>query len=289
MIKPNAHKDLIRLVRAAGGLEAGGFNNAAKLIWAILFSEEVQAANEVGTPRGAELVAELGAMIESMKAAGAKAEVIAALENGRLAAHEDRTIEYSEIPDVFVSRTSGEIFIGDPPELSASHDHRLGLRQFPAIWYLDPLTPSVVLDALTTAPALIEAQLTGLSADQMNQSPAPGEWSMRELLGHLLMAQELLAFRAEKLLSEDNPQLAGVAVWAQEQKPLSPGEMLERYRVSREVTVTRLKAIPFADWWRSGWHGEWGRVTLLDQATYFARHEMSHMPQFAQIRAAVGG
>jgi hypothetical protein len=289
MTSSDAYDGLIRLVRAAKGLEARGYNNASKLVWGLLFSEEVKAANQQGIPRGAELEAELGAIIESMKATESKPEIIAALENGRTAVKENRTIEYSEIPDVFVSRTSGELFIGDPPELTASNDHRLGLRQFPAIWYLDPLSPGVVLDALTTAPDLIESQIAGLSVEQMNQAPEPGEWSIREVLGHLLMAQELLAFSAEKLLSEDNPQLAGVAVWAQEQKPLSPGEILERYRASREHVVTRLKAIPFADWWRAGWHGEWGRVTLLDQATYFARHEMSHMPQFAQIRKAVGG
>lgn len=287
MSTPDIRLDLVRLVRIARGLEAGGYNNAAKLMWGLLFSEEVKAAKEQGTPRGAELEAELGAIIDSLKAAGSKPEVIAALENGRRAVQEDRTIEHSEIPDVFVSRTTGEMFIGESPQFSVANDHRLGLRQFPAIWYLDPLTPQAVLEALAEAPQLIESQLTGLSGDQMNQSPVLGEWSIRELLGHLLMAQEVLAFRAEKLLSEDNPQLAGVAVWAMEQKPLSPGEILERYRASREHVLIRLKAIPFADWWRSGVHGEWGRVTLLDQATYFARHEMSHMPQFAQLRQFV--
>jgi hypothetical protein len=280
---------LIRLARAARGLEAGGFNNGAKLLWGLLFAEEVRASNEQGVPRGAELDAELGAIAESLKADGVNPAVLTALENARAAVREERTIPHPDIPDVYVSRTSGEVFLSDPPAFTASNDHLLGLRKFPAIWYFDSLPPHEVLAALTAAPDLIESQLNGLSADQMNQSPVPGEWSVRELLGHLLMAQELLAVRVEKLLAEENPSLQGLAVWAMEQKPLSPSEILERYRASREHVVTRLKAIPFADWWRAGWHEEFARVTILDQATYFARHEMSHIPQFAQLHQFVGG
>jgi len=284
----NAYDDLIRLVRVARGLEAGGFNNAAKLAWGLLYSEEVKASSAGGVPRGAELDAELGMLVASFTAAGADPAVIAALDEARAAVREDRTIPHPRIPDVYVSRTTGAVFLGDPPDVTASNDHRLGLRKFPAIWYFDPLSPHEVLDALAAAPDIVEAQLNGLSIEQMNRSPAPGEWSIRELLGHLHMAQEVLAVRVEKLLAEDNPQLQGLAVWAMEQKPLSPGDLLERYRASREHVVTRLKAIPFADWWRAGWHEEFARVTILDQATYFARHEMSHLPQFADIRKAVG-
>jgi hypothetical protein len=278
----------IRLARAARGLEAGGFNNGAKLLWGLLFAEEVRASNEQGIPRDAELDAELSAIAESLKADGFNPAVLVALENARAAVREERTIPHPDIPDVYVSRTSGEVFLGEPPEDTASGDQRLGLRKFPAIWYFDPLSPHEVLAALIAAPDLIESQLNGLSAEQMNQSPVSGEWSIRELLGHLLMAQELLAVRVEKLLAEDNPSLQGLAVWAMEQKPLSSGEIIERYRASREHVVTRLQAIPFADWWRAGWHEEFARVTVLDQATYFARHEMSHMPQFAAIRKTVG-
>jgi hypothetical protein len=45
---------LIRLVRVARGLEAGGFYNAAKLCWALAYSEEVCASKRMGVPTGGE-------------------------------------------------------------------------------------------------------------------------------------------------------------------------------------------------------------------------------------------
>ena len=50
--EPNvkSYEHLIRLVRVARGLEAGGYYNAAKLFWAMVFSEELRASNEQGVP-----------------------------------------------------------------------------------------------------------------------------------------------------------------------------------------------------------------------------------------------
>ncbi|MEZ4671338.1 MAG: hypothetical protein R3E39_25835 [Anaerolineae bacterium] len=101
---------------------------------------------------------------------------------------------------------------------------------------------------------------------------------------------ELLTERIDLLLTENNPSLEARAVWAQkDQQGVSTGEVLEHYHDLRDDLVLRLKGISAEDWWRSGWHSEFGEQTVLSQATYFARHEMSHMPQFSQIRRAVEG
>lgn len=279
--------NLIQLVRTARGLEAGGFYNIAKLIWAMVYSQEIQASNDAGIPRGAALDDELSAIIDQMKAGRWDTQFIMALEKGRESLRADKTVPYDDIPGVYVSRTSGEIFLGEPPEFTSSGDHRLGLREFSGIWYFDPLSPKQALDALTNAPDIVDNAVSGLSGEQLLKEPAPGEWSMRDLLWHLYQAQEVFGGRIDKLLAEDNPKLEAAAVWAYEKGNLSAGDILERYRASREHTITRLKAIQPADWERPGWHSEFGAQTVLSQANYFARHEMGHMPQFTQIRQAV--
>ncbi len=40
--------------------------------------------------------------------------------------------------------------------------------------------------------------------------------------------------------------------------------------------------------WRTGHHDEFGEVTVLQQASYFAKHERSHLPQIAESRRAIG-
>ncbi len=284
----NAYSNWLRLIRAARGLEAGGFYNAAKLLWAALYASEIKAAGGEVIPKGEDLDRDLAAILDEWRTTGVNPALVAALEKGRAAVREDRTIPYDDIPAVSVSRTTGDMFLGDPPEFTDNHDHRLGLRSFTPVWYLEPLSRHEALAALEYGPALIEAEIVGLTLEQMTMiTPAPGEWTMRELLNHLMMSQELFAARVDKILSETNPSLEGMAVWAMTQKLLSPDQIVERYRASREHTVARLKAISPEDWRRAGQHSEWGRQTVLDQATYFARHEASHMPQFAQIRRAI--
>ena len=180
--------------------------------------------------------------------------------------------------------------MGEPPELTTSNDHALALREFKAIWYFEPLSPAEVLVALKTNPDTIQKQLADLSPDQLLIAPAHSEWNMHQLLWHLMMAQELLSERVDLMLTQDNPNLASKAVWAQQdQTGMSTGDVLEHYLDSRHKLIDRLKALSADEWWRSGWHDEFGKQTVLSQATYFARHEMSHMPQFAQILQTVEG
>jgi len=166
----------------------------------------------------------------------------------------------------------------------------LTFREFPPIYYLEPLHPQVVLEALEAAPQVVEDAVQGLSEAQMAQTPKPGEWSIRDVLFHLLVTQELLGWRVERMLAEDNPTLKGVAAWAAEsQASLTTTAMLEQYRLSRQASVDLLRQMSVESWWRTAQHEEFGSVTILQQASYFAKHERSHLPQIAALRRTLVG
>ncbi|MFQ5793555.1 MAG: DinB family protein [Candidatus Bipolaricaulia bacterium] len=301
-VDPNAmrYEHLIRLVRVARALEAGGYYNAAKLFWAAAFSEEIRASNEFGVPIGTdeldramdpdELDREIETVINVLTAAGVKPQLITALQHGRQGAREDRTIPWTEIPEVFVCRICGEIILGQAPQRCPTCGARaLTLREFPPVYFLEPLPPQQVLAALASTPDEVEELINGLSEEQMAQPPRPGEWAIRNVLWHLLVAQGLLAGRVEKMLAEDNPSLESVAAWtAGTEESLSVREILKRFRISRQATVERLKELSAQDWWRTGQHEEFVQVTILQQAGYFARHERHHLPQIEAIRQAIG-
>lgn len=286
----NDYADLLNLIQTARGLEAGGYYGLAKVMWALAYSAEIKASNAAGIPRRAELDTALANILQTLQASETDPAIISAIEKGWQAVREDRTIPYTDVPDLYVSRTGGDVFLGEPPEITPSNDHHLALRAFKGIWYFDALTPAEVFKALEGNPVTIKEQLADLSAEQLLIAPAHSEWNMHQLLAHILMAQELLTERIDLMLTEDNPNLASRAVWAQkDQEALSTGDVLERYLDLRQQLVERLKALPAEDWWRKGWHDEFGAQTVLSQTTYFARHEMSHMPQFAQIRQSLDG
>lgn len=283
--------EIVGLVRLARSLEAGGYNNAAKLFWAAAFSEEIRSSRPQGLPiDSAERNRALDSAIEMLAARGCKPEFIAALKRGQEGARENRENTLAEIPPVHVCRTCGELMLGPLVERCPTCGAlALTFREFPPIYYLEPLESQHALAALESGPNLIATAIQGLSERQMQQPPAPGEWAISDILSHLLVTQALLAGRVTKMLAENNPSLKGVAAWdiGGEEK-LTPHDVIKRYSTSRAETVDRLRKISLQDWWRTAQHEEFGTVTILQQASYFAKHERQHVPQFEAIRHALG-
>ena len=70
--------------------------------------------------------------------------------------------------------------------------------------------------------------VAGLSDAQMHHQPIPGEWGVRDVISHLLFTERLLAERVRLLLTEDDPDLAGAAVWNYETDPRTASDLLDR-------------------------------------------------------------
>jgi hypothetical protein len=284
------HSDqIVQLIRIARGLDRGGFYNAAKLFWAAAFSAEIHFSNQVGLPDGDELDQEIEAVIQGLTADGVGAALINAMQLARQGVRENRAIPVSQAPQVRVCRACGEIILGEPPQrCPACKADGLGFREFLPVYFLEPLSPPQALAALSSAPDEVEGLIAGLSEEQMAQPSRPGDWAVRNVLWHLWVTQELLSERVEIMLSENNPPLKRVAAWADENSEgVTAGEIVQRYRSSRQALVEQLSSFSAQDWWRSGQHEEFGLVTILTQASYFARHERSHYLQIEEIRQAI--
>jgi len=284
-----------RLAATARGLEREGAYNGAKLLRAALAGELIRYADAEAPSGGAqaadrldELVAELGQTLPEGLAPllGGAAEAVRA----------GTTISLTDAPRVRVCRTCGSLFLGDhvPTACPTCEAPALAFHEELPVWYLEPADRGAILAALAAGSRHIADAVAGRDDEALNRPPAAGEWSARQTLEHLLYAEELFARRIERLLTEDDPDLAAAAVWSQ--TPASddgsadtgePGSVLAlRVRELRAANVNRLAALPDEAWGRAGMHPEWGRVTVLSQAGYFARHESSHL---AQLVAAADG
>lgn len=284
-------ESIVRLVRLARSLEAAGLYNAAKVIWATVYSEETHASLQLAalnTPQA--LDEELVSVTKMLENAGANPVLITALQRSRQATLEKRTISHAEVPHTYVCRKCGEfILTAEPSPCPNCGAEQLTLREFLPVYFLEPLHPRIVLDALAAAPDILDGFVQGLTEEQMSQAPRPGEWSIREVLAHVLMSQRLLASRIERMLSGNNPSLEGVGAWAlQSGQAISAAEILERFRISRNATVHLLQEMMPQEWWRSARHEEFNNVTILHQASYFAKHERDHWTQIGMIRKALG-
>src|SRR5215216_4323597 len=65
------------------------------------------------------------------------------------------------------------------------------------------------LEVMAATLATFRRRTAGLAAEAVERRPAPREWSVAELLGHLWDAEIAYAFRARAILAQDRPALIG--------------------------------------------------------------------------------
>ena len=143
------------------------------------------------------------------------------------------------------------------------------------------------LAVIATTPARISAIIRGLSPRQVAQRPAPGKWSIREIISHLAETEMVMCCRARWITFEDNPTLVPfdqekwAKAWPREPEPFS--ETFERFRLLRRSQVRLFRSASKQDFKRKGFHPERGVVTLRVQLETVAGHDLNHL---GQIRRA---
>lgn len=284
-----------RLAALAHALQLRGIYNGGKLVRAILDRELVRLGL-ANAPDGSEAVAEaVERLAAESEATGDPARLVAALRAAAAAARSEATLPLAAAPPANVCRACGQLFLGEPPaSCPACEAPASTFREHLPTWFLEPMAVADVLAALEAGPADLARILADRSDAVLARVPRPGEWSARETLEHLVTAEELLAARLPRLLSEDEPELVAAAAWAETppsdestaQTGAGARELLGRFTELRRRVLTILRGLDASAWERPGRHPEWGRVTVRSQAAYFARHEASHV---AQIAAAAEG
>jgi predicted Zn-ribbon and HTH transcriptional regulator len=276
---------LVRLERAAASLEAGGLYGGGKLLRGAAFALATRDSWAAGPLTGADLLAELDSLADTLRAAGMPEPLLGALGHARSAAADNRELQLTDAPPLFVCRTCGTLVMeAAPARCPTCGERAITFREFIPTYYLEPLATSVLLDTLGSAEHDLRALVAGLTDAQMDHQPLPGEWGVRDVISHLLFAERLLSERVRLLLTEEDPDLAGAAVWTYATDARAASDLLDDFAESRGRTLAALRGLSLEGWERSGRHSEFGRVTVRQQASYFAKHERHHFPQIEQIR-----
>lgn len=136
----------------------------------------------------------------------------------------------------------------------------------------------------------IAALMSAIPGTQVDRAPAPGKWSIRQILCHLADTELIAGDRIRRILAEDNPALIPFDpdAWAtkldyQRRDVASTVEILRMLRLAHAAMITGL---PEEAWARSGTHTQRGRVTLLDTIRTHANHVENHARQIETVRKA---
>jgi uncharacterized damage-inducible protein DinB len=142
------------------------------------------------------------------------------------------------------------------------------------------------------APEVLAALVEGLSAEHLGQRPAPGKWSIREIVAHLADDELVGAYRIRLILSAPGTAIQAFDqdVWARTGR-YSTREVIDSlalYRILRSMNVKLLHTLTAQEWDRFGVHAERGIESLRDIAMYFAGHDINHFRQIELIRRQLG-
>jgi len=147
-----------------------------------------------------------------------------------------------------------------------------------------------LLDRFRRGPSVLAAALEGVSEEESNFPPAPGKWTIRQIVAHLADSEIVLAHRFRQVIAEDSPTMVWFDqdAWAShlDYARRKPKQSLETLRRTRAENYDLLKGLPESAYDRAGNHTQRGRITLGQLLEHGSAHTESHARQIGEIREA---
>jgi hypothetical protein len=135
----------------------------------------------------------------------------------------------------------------------------------------------------------IERLIKGVATAKLRKRPAPGKWSVGEILAHLAEAEIVGGFRMRLILGAPGTPIAAFDqdawVISGHYEKRDPRKSLEQFRVLREGNLAMLKSLTPEQWKHYGMHAERGQETIEHMARMFAGHDINHVQQIERILA----
>ena len=145
-----------------------------------------------------------------------------------------------------------------------------------------------LIEALKSMPRRLEQEIDGLSDAVLRYRPAEGEYSIKEIVGHLRDLAEVWHKRLNVICSLTDPR------W-----PAFDGEASVRDHGYQEADVRALLATigewrtktadllaDQVDWTRLGQHPELGRRSLRQWAEFVVAHDEEHLASIRALKEA---
>jgi hypothetical protein len=135
----------------------------------------------------------------------------------------------------------------------------------------------------------LERLVKGVPAGKLRKRPAPGKWSVAEILAHLADTEIAGAWRMRAILGAPGTPVAAFDqdswVMALHYDKRDARKALEQFRVLREANLALLKTLSPEQWKHFGMHAERGEESIEHIAKMFAGHDLNHLKQIEGILA----
>ena len=139
-------------------------------------------------------------------------------------------------------------------------------------------------------PKKLQRLLGRATASTLRKRPAPGKWSIAEIVAHLADTEIAGAWRMRLILGAPGCPVTAFDqdswVTALHYDKRDPRKALEQFRVLRETNLALLKTLTPEQWKHHGLHSERGPETIEHVVRMFAGHDLNHIAQIERILAA---
>jgi len=143
----------------------------------------------------------------------------------------------------------------------------------------------VLLQALASTSNDLSLMLRGIDGAACHRRPADDEWSMADVVNHLIGVEKRYRQRLQRVLDEEEPWLSYIHPDEPARDPqASLPTLLARFQEERAETMALLKEIGPGDWQRRAVHETKGNVTLRFLVQYLVDHDIQHLNQIVEIQ-----
>jgi uncharacterized damage-inducible protein DinB len=138
----------------------------------------------------------------------------------------------------------------------------------------------------------LSRDVAGLTGGDLDARPVAGQWTIRELVWHVVDSDIILGDRMRRIIAEDRPSLIGFdeTLFAQrlfyQQRDIAPG--VELFELNRRVLADILGRLQPSDFERVGVHSEVGPLTLQQILEKTVAHFQHHRKFLIEKRRLLG-
>ena len=153
--------------------------------------------------------------------------------------------------------------------------------------YAHTLAGQEPLSVLTTTAERLHVLTAGLSGAQINTAPAPGKWSICQIVSHLADCELVFSFRLRQAAAEEHAviQPFDQQAWANRYSAYQLEPALALFQAARNWNLLWVTTISEDDRHRPTTHPERGALTLWTIVETMAGHDINHLQQLERLTA----
>jgi hypothetical protein len=147
------------------------------------------------------------------------------------------------------------------------------------------------VDVMAESPGRLKSLVRGLTERQLSKKPAPGKWSIKEIVAHLADGEIILGTRYRLIAAQDRPPIAGYDQDAFVARlgvgRVKTADLIDDFAMARAVNLGLLDRLAEPDWDRVGIHAERGEESIRKMVFMYAGHDRHHIRQIETIRTGL--